>query len=99
MFYINKLGILRAATSLSEWAPALGANVYYGSWEHGAYGIFSTKELESSRSAEEQKTAAQLLAVGFHDAETTSGVLTFSRYEGCTLTLKREKLWKCNDLP
>lgn len=63
MFYINKLGILRAANSLDQWFPDLNTNVYYGSGEHGAYGIFSAKELDLSSSARKQRTAAHLLTV------------------------------------
>ncbi len=63
MFYINKLGILRAANSLDQWFPDLNSNVYHGSGEHGAYGIFSTKDLDISSSAQKQRTAAHLLTV------------------------------------
>lgn len=63
MFYINKLGILRAANSLEQWFPDLNSNVYYGLGEHGAYGIFSTKNLDISSSPRKQRTAAHLLTV------------------------------------
>ena len=65
LFYINKLGICRAANSLDQWFPELNANVYYGSGEHGAYGIFSTRNLEISSSTQKQRTAAHFLNVSF----------------------------------
>ncbi|KAF7502747.1 hypothetical protein GJ744_005208 [Endocarpon pusillum] len=63
LFYINKLGIWRAANSLDQWFPKLNANVYHGLGEHGAYGIFSTKDLEISSSPQKQRTAAHFLTV------------------------------------
>ncbi len=63
VFYVNKLGILRAANSLDQWFPDLNSNVYHGSGEHGAYGIFSAKDLDISSSAQKQRTAAHLLTV------------------------------------
>lgn len=63
LLYINKLGILRATTSLDQWSPKLSTNVYYGCYAHGAYGIFSVKELDTVGLAEEQKTARHLRPV------------------------------------
>jgi hypothetical protein len=76
ILYINKLGILRAATSLNEWCPSLNKNVYYGSWEHGAYGIFSTKALETLASAKERKKASQLCAVSLRSLNQMWVLLT-----------------------
>jgi hypothetical protein len=71
IFYINRLGISRAATLLEDaWFPELCNHMYYGYGPDGAYGVFSTKELDSITPAEKQKTAVQLLVVSFQGART-----------------------------
>ena len=71
ILYINMLGISRAAASLEDgWFPQLSTHVYYGLVPDGAYGIFSTKELDFITPTEKQKTAAQLLVVSFQGAKT-----------------------------
>jgi hypothetical protein len=72
--YMYKLGISRAVTSLEDARfPELSAHVYYGEGPNGAYGIFSTKELDSLTPAKKQTTAAQLLVVSFQGAKNVTG--------------------------
>jgi hypothetical protein len=74
LLYIYKLGISRAVTSLEDARfPELSAHVYYGEGPDGAYGIFSTKELDSLTPAKKQTTAAQLLVVSFQGAKNVTG--------------------------
>jgi hypothetical protein len=93
VFYINKLGISRAATSLADdWFPQLSAHVYYGSGPDGAYGIFSTKELETFTPAEKQRTAAQLLVVSFHDVQPGLGVFDLIQIRKLQFDLKKREV-------